>query len=73
MLFRSHLPPVLKPVDDGVRPKRDFDDTWRAEADNKIQFICKTLFPCKNFITLKSSEMKERINECLYHMNKELK
>lgn len=59
-----HLPPIWKPVQDGVRPQDHFDDTWRNEADNLLQFIFK-LFPPKHFVTLKTDTLDLRINECL--------
>ncbi len=67
-----HLPPVLKPVADGVRPERDFNDEWRAKADSKIKFILENLFPCKEFITIETVEMDARIKECLTHMKEKL-
>jgi len=67
-----HLPPVIKPVSDGVRPARDFDEKWRAAADAKITFILKELFPCKNFIEITSVTMDDRVKECLKHMKEKL-
>jgi len=59
-----HLPPVLKPVKDGIRAEIQFDDTWRKESDMKLQFIFK-LFPPKNFITINAVDINERITTCM--------
>lgn len=67
-----HLPPIIKPVNDGVRPIRDFNEEWRVQADAKIKFIFKHLFPCKNFIEITSIKMEDRINECLTYMKEKL-
>jgi nicotinamide riboside kinase len=64
-----HLPPIWKPVTDGIRPDHHFEDGWRSEADFKIQFIFK-LFPPKNFITIESGTLEERIEECFKHCEK---
>jgi nicotinamide riboside kinase len=61
------LPPILKPVEDGVRPKLHFDENWRKEASYNIEFIFK-LFPPKNFISLNEVELDKRIEECLMHI-----
>ncbi len=59
-----HLPPVWEPSRDGVRPDLHFDPNWRAESDSRIQFIFK-LFPPKNFYTVVSTTLLERVEECL--------
>lgn len=59
-----HLPPIWIPSKDGVRPEKHFDKRWRIESDNIIQFIFK-LFPPKNFITITSETLEDRIIECL--------
>ena len=58
-----HLPPVWKPSTDGIRPDEHFKDRWRDEADMKIQFIFK-LFPPKNFVSILSETLEDRIEEC---------
>ena len=64
-----HLPPILKPVEDGVRKDLHFDEKWRVEADTKIKFIFE-IFPPKQFITITSSDIMDRVDECLGHMEK---
>ena len=34
-----HLPPVIKPVNDGVRSKEQFDDNWRDDKNKEIEYI----------------------------------
>lgn len=58
-----HLPPLWTPSEDGIRPRQHFEDEWRTEADLKIQFIFK-LFPPKQFVTITSETLEERIAEC---------
>lgn len=65
-----HLHPILKPVKDGVRPELHFDEKWRNEADIKIQCIFKLLFPPKQFISLESVELEDRVKECIEHVLK---
>lgn len=67
-----HLPPVLKPVEDGVRIKEHFDEEWRKEADYKIRFIFK-LFPPKKFVALQSTGIMERVEESLEHIKETIK
>lgn len=64
-----HLPPILKPVKDGVRPDLHFDDDWREDADMKIKFIFN-LFPPKQFVTLKSVKLEDRVNESIEYVLK---
>lgn len=61
-----HLPPVLEPIRDGVRSEQQFDSNWRKEADNKLQLIFD-IFPPKKFITINSTDLDDRVNECLGH------
>jgi len=59
-----HLPPLWKPDDDGVRPDKHFQDDWRNESDQMIQFIFR-LFPPIHLITLKTESLDDRVEECL--------
>lgn len=59
-----HLPPIIEVVNDGVRPEKHCDPAWRAEADNSIQFIFKTLFPPKKFVVMEATDLKARVNFC---------
>jgi len=64
-----YLPPKLKPVKDGVRDPLHFDEGWRREADETIRHIFK-LFPPKNFVRVESTDMEDRVEECLTHLKK---
>ena len=59
-----HLPPVLKPIDDGIRQQEQFEQGWREKADWRIQYVFD-LFPPRHFITIKSIGMNDRVEECL--------
>lgn len=67
-----HLPPVWEPSHDGVRPEMHFDERWRKEADSRINFIFK-LFPPKHYLTLISTTLDDRIEECLNFCEKVFK
>lgn len=62
------LPPVLKPVEDGVRAKLHFDESWRNKSSSNIEFIFK-MFPPKSFIEIKESGNNKRVEECLKYIN----
>ena len=62
-----HLPPKLKPVEDGVRIEKHFDETWRQESNNIIKSIFK-IFPPKKFIEIQSTDINERIEECIKYI-----
>jgi len=64
-----HLPPVLKPVNDGIRHEDHFKDSWREKADWRIKYVFD-LFPPKHFITIESAGLLERVEECLQVLEK---
>ena len=66
-----YLPPVHKPVDDGVRPAYNFDQEWREKASQEIKFIFK-LFPPKHFIEVESVDILDRVQECIGHIKDNL-
>ena len=59
-----YLPPILSPVDDGVRATTHFNDKWRSQADETLRFIFK-LFPPASFVPITAVKMEDRIQECL--------
>ncbi len=65
-----YLPPVIEPVEDGVRDKLHFDPSWREEANRRIINVFD-LFPPKRFITIESTGLMDRVNECIDHLNNE--
>lgn len=64
-----HLPPVLEPIKDGLRPEEHFDPEWRAEADVRLKSVFY-VFPPKKLISLETVTLDDRVNECLLHINK---
>lgn len=59
-----HLEPVIKPVEDGVRPKCNFDPKWRAETDSNIKAMF-SIFRPRLFHPVKAVDMDDRIAECM--------
>lgn len=47
-----HLPPVLKPVDDGVRAAHQLQDEWRTVADRRLYAVFDLVFPPKQLVVL---------------------
>lgn len=64
-----HLPPVLKPVDDGIRKEDQFKESWREKSDWRIKYVFD-LFPPKTFVTIESVGLLERVEECLQVLEK---
>lgn len=62
MIF--HLPPVVEPVDDGVRVPQHLDPKWR-EAANGMIVTTMNIFPPKNYLELQSTSLEERVDECI--------
>jgi len=58
-----HLPPILKPVNDGVRPKSNFDRTWRQDTDNSILGVFEIFKPLL-FYTVDLPDLESRITWC---------
>ncbi|MFA5037418.1 MAG: AAA family ATPase [Candidatus Izemoplasmatales bacterium] len=59
-----HLPPKLQPVDDGVRPKSNFDPEWRRKMDSQITSVF-TFFCPKLFHVVQADTVEERVEECI--------
>ncbi len=67
-----HLPPKLKPVQDGIRDARNFDDSWRKKMDDKIH-ACLTVFPPKKLVVIESTSMNDRVAEALENIKFNIK
>lgn len=63
-----HLPPVLTPVNDGIRLANHFDKEWREKADLRIQGVFQ-IFPPRKFVTLSSLNIEDRVKEAAKHIN----
>lgn len=59
-----HLPPTLKPVDDGIRAAYQFEDEWRTEADIRLKALF-SIFKPKLLVTLKSDNVQDRVAESI--------
>jgi len=62
-----HIPPKVKPVDDGIRDKIQLTDDWRNKNNNKLKFIFE-IFPPIKFIELNSIDILDRVDECIKHI-----
>jgi nicotinamide riboside kinase len=67
-----HLCPSIKPVDDGIRPKQQFDEAWRANADTMIRSIMNIFKPVE-FYVLEQTGLEDRIEFCLEKIKKSIK
>jgi nicotinamide riboside kinase len=59
-----HLPPKLKPVEDGVRPASNFDPEWRSQMDAQITSVF-TIFRPKQFHVVQAETVDTRVDECI--------
>jgi len=65
-----HLPPTIKPVDDGIRSPEQLDDNWRKENNTKLCFIFDTIFKPASLLTIESADMNNRVSVVIEHLNK---
>lgn len=65
--FVFHLPPILTPVNDGIRVSQHFDPQWRESANRRILSVFD-LFPPKKFVKIESEELIDRVDECLSYL-----
>lgn len=59
-----YLPPVIKPIKDGVRPDIHLDEVWRTKTDGMIKSVFE-VFPPKKFVEVKEVEIAKRVDECV--------
>jgi nicotinamide riboside kinase len=59
-----HLPPKLKPVDDGVRPASNFDPVWREKMDSQIISVFNIFRP-EVFHVVQAETVDTRVEECI--------
>jgi nicotinamide riboside kinase len=62
-----HLPPVLTPVKDGIRPNLHFQKEWREEADKRLLSTFYQFKPRK-LVTLNSVDVDTRVTESITHI-----
>lgn len=65
-----HLPPVVEPVDDGVRKLEHLDQHWRAENDVKLKFIFETIFKPRILMTINEKDIDERAKVILEELKR---
>lgn len=61
MIF--HLPPLLEPVDDGVRARDHLNSEWRVSADRMI-VSTMNIFPPKNYLEITETSLEARVKAC---------
>lgn len=59
-----HLPPVVTPVKDGVRPEYQFEQAWREEADKRLLSLFY-IFKPRKLVTLKTVKVDDRVKEAI--------
>lgn len=67
-----HLPPKLKPIEDGIRPKIHFSETWREGADRKIRGVFD-LFKPTHFHIVEETYMDSRVDFVIKKLNEYIK
>jgi nicotinamide riboside kinase len=66
-----HLNTSLKPIDDGIRAKIQFDDAWREKA-NIMLLATMEIFKPKCFVEIESIDLEERTISCIKHISEML-
>ena len=64
-----HLPPILQPVDDGVRLKKYLDQDWREEANRRILTLFE-IFKPKSFKIIEEIDLDKRSNIIIDELKK---
>lgn len=64
-----HLGPILKPVNDGVRPEQHFDESWRQKADMMIRSTMEIFKPA-NFFLINGENLESRVSICIHSLEK---
>ena len=65
-----HLPPVVVPVDDGIRKQEYFNSDVRNIMNEKIKVTMRDLFPPILFKEIIGIDLNDRINICIEEINK---
>lgn len=67
-----HFPPILTPIDDGVRAAHQFSQEWREDADIQIRSLFK-IFKPGFFKVIQAQGIEDRVKECLDFLGQEVK
>jgi nicotinamide riboside kinase len=67
-----HLCPILKPVNDGVRPEQHFKDEWRNKTDLMIK-ATMNIFKPKKFLIMEQELLEDRVSFCINKIKEYLK
>jgi nicotinamide riboside kinase len=60
-----HLPPVVTPVDDGVRKQEYFKEDVRSVMNEKIKVTIRDLFPPIIYKEITEIDLNKRIEQCI--------
>lgn len=60
-----HLPPIIRPVEDGVRKAEYFEDEVRELMNEKIKVTTRDIFPPILFKEVLETDLHDRINTCI--------
>lgn len=59
-----HLSPIIKPVNDGIRPELHFNEAWRSNADMMLRSLMMIFKPIEFYI-IEESDMEKRTAFCI--------
>lgn len=59
-----HLPPIIQPVEDGVRASYQFKQDWRNAMNARMESVLN-IFKPKLMVTLKSITIEDRVEESI--------
>lgn len=62
-----YLPPVIRPVEDGIRDEAHLSEAWREKATQRILNAFDVFRP-KKFITITSTKISDRVEESVKHI-----
>jgi len=64
-----HLPPLITPVNDGVRADIQFTESWRKDKDFEIRSVLNLFKPEQLLILNGETNIDLRVNKCLEWIN----
>lgn len=60
-----HLPPLLRPVDDGTREQVQLEEAWRCAMDRRQQAVFELFAPAAPLVVIEETGLQERVEACL--------